>query len=309
MINGLLNEIASHGNQGAVVSFSRIDDIKRDMLELKNGEYHTEWLDRMVAHITADEDKFIPPDIIFKPLSVITVVIPNPKSVIQFCYNGKPVQCIVPPHYTNWEMNNEQVLQHINDYLAQFGFSAVIAITLPQKLFVVHSGLAMYGRNNICYNSEFGSYMQLMTYLSDMPCDETNWLPLRRMEKCENCNACVTACPTGAIDSSRRIVNTDRCITLINERPGEFPEWFDKNDLNSITGCTKCQDCCPANSHNKNNIVSGVKFTEEETIEIINHYDNKLYADSLTRKLDTIGMESVSALQRNLTVLLRRVDS
>jgi len=42
------------------VPFSRISDLKKDMMDLKNGEYHTEWLDRMANHITGDTNAFIP---------------------------------------------------------------------------------------------------------------------------------------------------------------------------------------------------------------------------------------------------------
>jgi hypothetical protein len=58
MIKGLLDEIISHGDQGAVVPFSRIIDIKNDMKTLINGEYHTDWLNRMANHIVQIYDFF-----------------------------------------------------------------------------------------------------------------------------------------------------------------------------------------------------------------------------------------------------------
>ena len=310
MTNGLLDEIISHGDRGAVVSFSRVADIKKDMLELKNGEFHTNWLDRMVNHITGDSDKFIQPDIGFTPQSLVSVVMPSPKVMIQFNYQGSLIACVLPPHYINWDSNNRRTLQYITDYLAPLGFSAVIARTFPQKMLAVHCGLAQYGRNNICYNNEFGSYMQIMTYITDLPCDETAWVPLRRMENCDRCYACATSCPTGAIDGEQQLVNSDRCITVVNELPGEFPEWVDKDAHNSITGCTKCQDCCPANVHNKKNIRMGVSFTEDETVEILNHKGDIPYSASVNAKLEATGISreytDIFVLPRNLAVLLRK---
>jgi epoxyqueuosine reductase len=58
---------------------------------------------------------------------------------------------------------------------------------------------------------------------------------------------------------------------MMNEVPGEFPEWVDQNAHNSLIGCMKCQDCCPGNSQNKENIVKGVTFSEEETKELMMH--------------------------------------
>jgi epoxyqueuosine reductase len=309
MINDLLSVIRSHGNRGAVVPFSRIDDLKKDMVDLKNGEYHTDWLDRMTKHITGNENRFIPSDISFVPRSLISVVMPSPKVILQFCYRGNAIPCIVPPHYTNWYENNGQALQYIGDYLASLGYSIVTAETITQKLLAVHCGLGQYGRNNICYNDEFGSYIQIMTYISDMPCDGAAWRPLTRMEICDNCGACAASCPVGAIDSSRQLINSDRCITNFDELPDiEFPDWMDNGAHNSIVGCIKCQDCCPANAINKDNIKMGVTFSEAETLELLNNNGGTPYSESLAAKVAASGIPPEYAkpnvLPRNLRALL-----
>ena len=308
MIKGLLNEIHANGNRGAVMPFYRIDDLKKDMITLKNGGYHPNWLDRMVNHITDTENTFMPTDISFQPQSLITVAMPSPKLMLKFRYDGVVVDVAVPPHYINWDMKNKQSLQCIGDYLAPHGFQAVIAVTLPHKLLAVHSGLGRYGRNNICYHEEFGSYMQIMTYVSDLPCNEAAWFPVRRMENCDHCHACVDACPTGAIDIDRQLINSDRCITVINEAPGQFPEWLTADMHNSITGCTKCQDCCPYNAINKNNVVASAIFEEKETLALLNHTKDKPYTADLAAKLNATGIapEFLNQFPRNLSVLLMK---
>ncbi len=308
MINALVDVIASYGDRGAVVSFSRVSDIKADVLELKRGEYHTAWLDRMANYMTGDMEKFIPSDIDFKPLSLICVVMPIPKAILQFNYCGKPVDCVVPPHYTHWEARNRQALQYLQSYLAPRGFSVATAVTFPQKLLAVHCGLALYGRNNICYSNEFGSHISIMTYISDLPCEDATWFPIGRMEICENCRACVSSCPTGAIDANRRLINSDRCITLFNESAGEFPDWIAKDAHNSITGCTKCQDSCPANAHNKGDVTMGVTFTQEETTELMKYTGGAPYSDSLAAKLKATGIaqEFIDGFPRNLAALLQK---
>lgn len=308
MINRLLDTITAHGHKGAVVPFSRVADIKQDMLDLKNGAFHTSWLDRMANYMTGEADNFIPGDIDFVPQSLISVVMPSPKAILQFHYRGRIIDCVLPPHYINWDLNNTKTLRYISDYLSLFHFSAVMARTFPQKLLAVHCGLGEYGRNNICYNSEFGSYMQIMMYISDLPCDEAAWFPLKRMERCDNCGACVTACPTGAIDGERQLVNSDRCITVVNEQPGEFPKWLNKDAHNSITGCTKCQDCCPANACNRDNVKTSLSFTEEETTELLNHKGDSSYSSFLAEKIAATGIPpeftDVFILPRNLAALI-----
>ena len=308
MIKGLLSEIHANGNRGAVIPFYRIDDIKKDMTVLKNGDYHPNWLNRMVNHITDVTNKFIPTDISFQPQSLITVAIPSPKCILKFQYDEEVVDVVVPPHYMNWDIKNKEALRCIGDYLAPHGFQAVMAVTLPHKLLAVHCGLGKYGRNNICYNEEFGSHMQIMTYISNLPCEEAPWFPISRMENCDKCNACVNACPTGAIDIGRRLINSDRCITVANEAPEAFPEWLEADMHNSITGCTKCQDCCPYNALNNNNVVMGAVFTEKETSELLNHTKHKSYTVELAAKLSGIGIAQgfLDQFPRNLSVLLMK---
>jgi epoxyqueuosine reductase len=175
-----------------------------------------------------------------------------------------------------------------------------------QKALAVRCGLAEYGRNNISYNEEFGSYMQILTFFSDMPCiEETKWYPVSRMEACKSCDACLTACPTGATDSGHHIINAERCITAYNESPGEFPEWLDRSVHNSIVGCMKCQDCCPKNAHNKDNIKMGVEFSEEETAELLDHKEGSPLSDKLALKVESAGISDwAKVLPRNLAVLL-----
>ena len=309
MIDNLLKEIYAHGDRGAVVPFSRVDDLKKDMLDLKNGDYHPSWLDRMVKHTTDETNKFIPHDITFEPHSIISIIMPSPKVILQFSYNGKITDCIVPPHYMDWNSKNDRVLQYLSSYLSPLGYSVAAAVTIPQKLLAAHCGLARYGRNNICYSEEFGSYMQIMTYLSDMPCDDHKWFSVERMEICNSCNSCVISCPTNAIDSHRSLINSDRCITFYDELPDiEFPEWLSTDAHNSIVGCIKCQDCCPVNAHNKSNFIVGATFTEEETKELLSKKSNELYSDSLAVKLEKTGIppeySNPSVLPRNLAVLL-----
>lgn len=230
--------------------------------------------------------------------------------MLQFNYCGKPVHCVVPPQYADEGSKDIKVLQYINAYLAPLGFMAAVANNLPQKLLAVHCGLGLYGRNNICFNEEFGSSMRVLSYVSDVPCDENTWFPIRRMETCEKCRACVTSCPTNAIESTRRLINADICLTSMNEFGGEFPDWLDKDAHNCLVGCMKCQDCCPRNVHNKNNITKGIAFTEEETAELLGHKSDEPYSDLLAAKIEAAGISAwTHVLPRNLAVLLQNIHS
>ena len=309
MVEELLKEIASHGDMGSVVPFSRIEDIKRDIISIKNGDFSTDWINRIYNHLTEKDDRYIPKSTSFKPLSIITVVMKNPKYLVQFQHKGRTSDFILPPVYINFENKNEETLKYLTKYLNAEGFLVEMIPTIPQKLLAVHTGLGKYGRNNICYNDEFGSYMQIMSFISDIPANEsTMWYPLTRMEVCNSCHACVTTCPMSAIDINRSLIDSDRCITYFNENDGAFPSWFSDVKPNSLFGCIKCQDCCPLNNQFVQETETLALFTEEETTEILETKAGENYSNPIYEKLLGIGISvyyiKPEILSRNLALLL-----
>jgi len=259
----------------------------------------------VIDWMTSCTDKFIPGGLDFEPLSLISVVAPCAQVSIRFNYCGKPFNSLLPPTYDVMYTKSLEVLEQINAFLNPSGFKAAAADELPQKLLAVHCGLGQYGRNNICYNEEFGSFIRVLSYVSDMPCDETAWFPIRRMDTCKTCRACVSSCPTKAIDKNRNLINSDVCITSINEQQNAFPEWLEKSAHNCLLGCMKCQSCCPKNIKNKNNIIEGVSFTDDETMELLEHKEDTPFSDTIVAKVEAAGISTyIKVLPRNLAALI-----
>jgi len=157
MIQGFLNEFEKHGDRGVAVPISRVEDLMQDITGLKNEEPYSKWLEWRINSI----DNFIPEGLGFKPRSLISVISPSPKIILQFSLKGKAYRCTAPPTYADYRSADERILGYMNEYLKPFGYTAALAYHLPQKLLAVHCGLGQYGRNNICYNGEFGSYMKV----------------------------------------------------------------------------------------------------------------------------------------------------
>ena len=246
-------------------------------------------------------DKLLPDDL-FAPLHYYDNQAPF-KSHTDLQPLRRKLSVYLPPAYANRRALANEVLGYINDFktLRLFGGRSHAS----QKLLAVRCGLARYGRNNISYSKEFGSYMHSCSFFSDMPCDTDEWRPIGLMEVCQSCKAAMAACPTGAIHSGHHI-DAIKCITASNELPGEFPEWLDKSAHNSIVGCMKCQDCCPANAHNKNNVKMGVEFSEEETAELLGHKEGLPLSDKLASKLEAAGIwKLINVLPRNLDILFQ----
>jgi len=192
--------------------------------------------------------------------------------------------------------------------LAPFGYR-VIPARLPQKLLAVHSGLAEYGRNNICYIPGFGSFFQPTVFFSDLPCEEDDWRELRSMERCQSCKACMLKCPTGAITEERFLLHAERCLVFHNERPGgiPFPSWIDRSAHNCLMGCMICQKFCPENKPVLNWFEGDEKFSNEETTLLMEGASREQFPAGMVKKLERLELlEDLDKLPRNLDVFFSR---
>ena len=61
---------------------------------------------------------------------------------------------------------------------------------------------------------------------------------------CGSCERCLDACPTDAIVAPG-VVDANRCISWILQKPGSIPVQFREAIADRIYGCDDCQDACP----------------------------------------------------------------
>jgi epoxyqueuosine reductase len=141
---------------------------------------------------------------------------------------GFTLTLILPPTYLGATEVLRQIEGLLAECLAPEGYYVAPA-RLPRKILAVRSGLAEYGRNNIGYVPGMGSFFQLTVFYSELPCQEDTWREPRMMDRCQDCQACLTKCPTGAISSERFLLRAERCLVFHNERSSDhpFPDWID----------------------------------------------------------------------------------
>ena len=108
------------------------------------------------------------------------------------------------------------------------------------------AGLGWTGKHTLILNQEAGSWFFLGELFIDLP------LPINEEiveDKCGNCIACITSCPTGAIVEPY-VVDARRCISYLTiEKQGAIPEEFRSLLGNRIYGCDDCQLVCPWNRY------------------------------------------------------------
>jgi epoxyqueuosine reductase len=138
----------------------------------------------------------------------------------------------------------ERLAERIAEKLGPFGYRA-FADSAPvlEKALARNAGLGWIGKHTNLIDQSAGSYFFLGEIYVDLalPADEV------ATAHCGSCNACLPACPTGAIVAPYRL-DARRCISYLTiELKGSIPIEFRRAIGNRIYGCDDCQLVCPWN--------------------------------------------------------------
>jgi len=305
-VEELLLRLEKHGYQGRIVSIQHLCDLQEEI----DGPYKQGLLDREFYQERLTQFDFRIPEGLPEAKSLIVVAIPRPQSQAVFTWNGKSRVLILPPTYVAYEETRKRMEDLLTAILGAEGYH-VVSTRLPLKLLAVQSGLGSYGRNNICYVSGMGSFLQLVAVYSDLPCPKDNWREPQMMETCQNCHACRINCPTGAIPSDRFLLRAERCLVFHNERKGNipFPAWVDPSWHDCLVGCFHCQRVCPQNRDFLQWIEEKVEFSEEETALLLKGVHRDQLPAATIEKLKHLDLiEDLDILPRNLGVFLRKSE-
>ncbi len=293
----LKEELANQGHKVKIISSNHIQDLQYEIESqyrqgLFDEEFYTEELsgfDFKVAESLSGSK------------SLIIVAASQPPVRVTFNRQGESYHGIIPPTYSYATDRDIQSL--LEGRLKPAGFQVKKA-KLPWKLLATHSGLAQYGKNNITYVDGLGSYHRLVAFISDLPATEDHWQEPKVLERCENCKACMKACPTGAIAADRFLLHGERCLTFHNERKAEFPTWIRPAWHNCLVGCLYCQKACPVNKDVKKSVKDGPVFSEQETAFMLQNTPPKKIPQAVIQKLEQLDMiEYLPVLGRNLIAL------
>lgn len=295
----LFSQLTKRGYKGRIVPVERIHDLKEEIESpyskgSLNEEFYKERLDFF---------EFDPPDSLPKARSIVIIAVPRPQVRVIFNWKGERLPLIIPPTYVAYKNTYRQVGNLLTEILGG-GKYGVAKASLPEKLLAARSGLGFYGKNNICYVNGMGSFHQLVSFYTELPCRKHDWQELRPMKRCENCSACLRRCPTGAIISERFLFRAERCIVFHNEREGDFPSWIDANWHNCVIGCLECQRVCPENKNLLDWVEGKEEFSQEETAFLLQGKSFDRLLPSMLKKLECLSLVGwFDVLSRNLDAL------
>jgi epoxyqueuosine reductase len=243
--------------------------------------------------------------------SVVVIAAFAKSMYVNFTLDGVPFRVLVPPQYYTDDLSAATLKGIVQKEIVKDSNRRVVDISahVPLKPLAAHSGLGLYGRNNLIFVDGMGSYNLLYAFLTDYQFPEDNWTGLNVLEHCRRCDHCDRICPTACISRWNFGINIDKCITLYNENAGEFPNWMLKSSHHALMGCVRCQEPCPVNRGIAE--ISGTleDVSEEETRKILKGVPDDALLKLLQRKLRqfpaTKSKELFPVLTRNLGALTK----
>ncbi len=138
----------------------------------------------------------------------------------------------------------QRLADRITDHTGPFGYRAFSdSAPVLEKALAQNAGLGWIGKHTNLIQEQAGSWFFLGELYTNLP------LPVDTPGKnhCGTCQACIEACPTGAIVAPYQL-DARLCISYLTiELRGSIPESLRPLIGNRIYGCDDCQLVCPWN--------------------------------------------------------------
>lgn len=111
---------------------------------------------------------------------------------------------------------------------------------LVDRAVAYRSGVAWSGKSTMAITPAFGPWFLIGSVVTDAELTATE--PMKR--DCGTCDACIPACPTGAIVSPG-VLDARRCLAAIFQGRGDIPIQFRGFAGGRVYGCDACLVACP----------------------------------------------------------------
>ena len=171
---------------------------------------------------------------------------------------------------------------------------------LRERYWAMRAGVGFIGRNCQLIIPGQGSYFFLGTILTTV-----HFAPNEPIgHDCGGCNACRTACPSGALRGDGTM-DARRCLSYLTiEYRGELPD--DCRIGSCLYGCDACQDACPHNRGAKPTEIEDFMPSEELLALTDSDMENMTQEEfSAIFGHSAIKRTKLAGLQRNLRAIKR----
>ncbi|MFW9907011.1 MAG: 4Fe-4S double cluster binding domain-containing protein [Candidatus Thorarchaeota archaeon] len=306
-MNSNIELIPDSDFQYRIISTSHLKELKEDFQSVADRGHLSE--NETFRSYIANRSYSVP-ESMSEAKSIIVVAVFTPMALVNFDYNGHQHELVVPPQYYSSDLEEEQLRATIQKKIIRkegYNLEKANPSVLLKRL-AVRSGLARYGRNNITYVNEMGSFITLFAYFTNYQFEKDDWSEVKMLDECDNCRKCKNRCITGAIRGEPFVIDAGKCVTLYNEIDGEFPDWIPAEAHNSLMGCMRCQADCPGNKYAIQRPIRLEDVSHDETMAILQGTIDEDGLKELNRKMrgysPTISMDYFPIFTRNLGVLL-----
>ena len=158
---------------------------------------------------------------------------------------------------------------------------------LPEVYAAVKAGLGTRGKNGLLLTERYGSWVFIGEIITTMELPPAQ----KELTLCTDCDACIRACPTGALQADS--FDAALCLSAITQQ--KKPLTPQQEEMIRATGCAWgcdiCQKACPKNV--------GAEKTEIELF--LNNIKLRAeHGDDLTNR--AYGWRGEKVIERNLTI-------
>lgn len=134
-------------------------------------------------------------------------------------------------------------LEAMAESLRQAGHRAEVLIDddrLVDRAVAVRAGVAWWGKSTMVLTPGLGPWFVIGSVVTDaeLVADQ----PMER--GCGTCEACLPACPTGALVEPG-VLDARRCLAALAQSPGVLPRQWRAAMGDRLYGCDDCLDACP----------------------------------------------------------------
>ncbi|EGJ70550.1 protein of unknown function DUF1730 [Bacteroides coprosuis DSM 18011] len=229
------------------LGFSACGVAKAEKVDSKITTYFQNWIEKGyhadMDYLANYYDKRMDPQIL----------VPGTKSIISLALNYYPEKFIPEKEYQiAWYAYGKDYHFLIKDKLTQL-FKAIHDITpiegrvfcdtapVLERYWAWKAGLGWIGKNTQLIIPHAGSSFFLGELFINLDLEYDTPQP----DRCGNCNKCLVACPTNALQAPR-IMNANKCISYQTiENRGEIDSHIIPLLENKIYGCDDCIKVCP----------------------------------------------------------------